>query len=122
MPIILNLPNKLEVDSTLTLSGQAADAKVTGDALKNKQDKLVGNSGQMVGFDVDGNAVAMDTTINTSITIPAGRLVGDINGDGIIDSTDFNFLMGATGSAGIKYYGTNFENAFTSRHILLIIF
>lgn len=60
MPIILNLPNKLEVDSTLTLSGQAADAKVTGDSLKNKQDKLVGSSGQMVGFDAEGNAVATE--------------------------------------------------------------
>lgn len=79
------------------------------------QREINGIEGQVVGFDANGNAVAVDAIVNTSITIPAGRLVGDINGDGVIDSTDFNLLVGGTGSAGIKYFNANFENDFISK-------
>lgn len=60
--------------------------------LDAKQAKLTGTAGQVVGFDANGNAVAQNGIHTTVITIPAGRMHGDINGDGKINAIDVDLL------------------------------
>lgn len=55
------------------------------------------------------------STIN--MTIPAGRLLGDINGDGIIDNADYVLLESGVGSAGIKYFNCNLNESFPDGNI-----
>ena len=53
------------IDTTLTKSGQAADAKAAGDAIGNKLDKAQGveNAGKILGIGNDGNVVPQDKPV-----------------------------------------------------------
>lgn len=52
-----NIPAATVIDTTLTKSGYAADAKAAGDAIEKKLDKAQGveNAGMILGVDEDGN-------------------------------------------------------------------
>ena len=54
-----NIPAATVIDTTLTKSGQAADAKAAGDAIDKKLDKAQGveNAGMILGVDESGNVV-----------------------------------------------------------------
>ena len=54
-----NIPAASVIDTTLTKSGQAADAKAAGDAIGKKLDKAQGveNAGMILGVDESGNVV-----------------------------------------------------------------
>lgn len=56
---------EIEVDTTLTQSGMAADAKSVGDQIANKQNKITGTAGQFVVIGDDGNV--------TTKTIPSAE-------------------------------------------------
>ena len=51
-------------DQPIENSPNAVKSGGVYDALLNKQDKLSGVTGQIVGFDIDGNAVALDAPVN----------------------------------------------------------
>lgn len=55
------------------------------------------------------------TLVNS--VIPAGRMRGDINGDGVIDNTDLNLISNGTGSLGTRYLGTVLSSAFPESNI-----
>lgn len=52
--------SSVSTDKTLTRYGQAADAKTVGDALTNKQDIILGKTGEFVVIDDNGNATTND--------------------------------------------------------------
>lgn len=58
--------------------------------LADKQDKLSGSEGQVVGFDADGKAAAQNLpgVKLLSTAIPKGRMRGDVDGDGVITNAD----------------------------------
>lgn len=55
----------VDVDATLTKAGQAADAKVAGDAIGKKIDKSqgTGNAGKILGIGADGNVTPQDKPV-----------------------------------------------------------
>lgn len=59
-------PGAVELDAA-TLDGHNADYFVTQEDVEKKQNKLSGEAGQVVGFDVDGNAIAQAAPV-TGIT------------------------------------------------------
>ena len=60
-----NIPAATVIDTTLTKSGQAADAKAAGDAIEKKIDKAQGveNAGKILGIGNDGNVVPQDKPV-----------------------------------------------------------
>lgn len=48
----------------------------------------------------------------TEIILPAGRMRGDVNGDGLVTIDDAYTIMNGIGSIGTKYYGTSFTEVF----------
>lgn len=60
-----NIPAATVIDTTLTKSGQAADAKAAGDAIGKKLDKAQGveNAGMILGVDESGNVVPEDKPV-----------------------------------------------------------
>lgn len=60
-----NIPAATVIDTTLTKSGQAADAKAAGDAIGKKIDKAQGveNAGKILGIDNDGDVVPEDKPV-----------------------------------------------------------
>lgn len=60
-----NIPAASVIDTTLTKSGQAADAKAAGDAIGKKLDKAQGveNAGKILGIGNDGDVVPEDKPV-----------------------------------------------------------
>ena len=60
-----NIPAATVIDTTLTKSGQAADAKAAGDAIGKKIDKAQGveNAGMILGVDESGNVAPEDKPV-----------------------------------------------------------
>ena len=60
-----NIPAATVIDTTLTKSGQAADAKAAGDAIEKKIEKAQGveNAGKILGIGNDGNVVPQDKPV-----------------------------------------------------------
>ena len=60
-----NIPAATVIDTTLTKSGQAADAKAAGDAIGKKIDKAQGveNAGKILGIGNDGNVVPQNKPV-----------------------------------------------------------
>ena len=60
-----NIPVATVIDTTLTKSGQAADAKAAGDAIGKKIDKAQGteNAGKILGIGADGNVTPQDKPV-----------------------------------------------------------
>ena len=60
-----NIPAATVIDTTLTKSGQAADAKAAGDAIEKKLDKAqgTGNAGKILGIGADGNVTPQNKPV-----------------------------------------------------------
>ena len=69
----------VQIDDTLTQSGQAADAKVTGDEFLDVRNLI----------ESIGREVVAETTL---ITIPSGWMHGDLDHDGLITKNDVQML------------------------------
>ena len=69
----------VQIDDTLTQSGQAADAKVTGDEFSDVRNLI----------ESIGREVVAETTL---ITIPSGWMHGDLDHDGLITKNDVEML------------------------------
>lgn len=69
----------VQIDDTLTQSGQAADAKVTGDEFSDVRNLI----------ESIGREVVAETTL---ITIPSGWMHGDLDHDGLITKNDVQML------------------------------
>lgn len=54
-----NGAGRVKIDATLSVSGEAADAAALGTELSEKQDVVPAQEGQYLGFDAEGNAVAV---------------------------------------------------------------
>ena len=54
-----NAAGRVKIDGTLAIAGEAADAAALGAELSEKQDVVPAQEGQYLGFDADGNAVAV---------------------------------------------------------------
>ena len=77
-----NIPAATVIDTTLTKSGQAADAKAAGDAIGKKLDKAQGveNAGMILGVDESGN-VAPE---NKPVQALAGATAPTTATDGVV--------------------------------------
>ena len=73
----------VQIDDTLTQSGQAADAKVTGDEFSDVRNLI----------ESIGREVVAETTL---ITIPSGWMHGDLDHDGLITKNDVEMLRDYT--------------------------
>ena len=75
-----NIPAATVIDTTLTKSGQAADAKATGDAIGKKIDKAQGveNAGMILGVDESGNVAPEDKPVQALAggSAPTTAMVG----------------------------------------------
>lgn len=65
------------VDATLSISGQAADAKATGDAIADLQTTLEGEI-ESLGTEVDGDLSALQTNLEGQIATASTTLSGQI--------------------------------------------
>lgn len=85
--ITANATNTI-IDDTLTQTGQAADAKATGDSLSGKVDKITGKSlstedytteekTKLSGIAVGATKVEIDTTLSTTGKAADAKTVGD---------------------------------------------
>ena len=68
-----NIPAATVIDTTLTKSGQAADAKAAGDAIEKKLDKAqgTGNAGKILGIGEDGNVTPQDKPVQALAGVSA---------------------------------------------------
>ena len=68
-----NIPAATVIDTTLTKSGQAADAKAAGDAIGKKLDKAQGveNAGKILGIGADGNVTPQDKPVQALAGVSA---------------------------------------------------
>ena len=68
-----NIPAATVIDTTLTKSGQAADAKAAGDAIEKKLDKSqgTGNAGKILGIGADGNVTPQDKPVQALAGVSA---------------------------------------------------
>ena len=68
-----NIPAATVIDTTLTKSGQAADAKAAGDAIEKKLDKAqgTGNAGKILGIGADGNVTPQDKPVQALAGVSA---------------------------------------------------
>ena len=68
-----NIPSATVIDTTLTKSGQAADAKAAGDAIEKKLDKAqgTGNAGKILGIGADGNVTPQDKPVQALAGVSA---------------------------------------------------
>nr|DAG75013.1 MAG TPA: hypothetical protein [Caudoviricetes sp.] len=103
---------RVEVDSTLTNSGSAADAKAVGDALQGtikalsqKLDKNQGttNAGKILGIGEDGNVVPQD---KPTYTLPQATsdALGGIKADAATAEDTQDVRIGADGKMRTKPY------------------
>lgn len=97
---------RVEVDSTLTESGSAADAKAVGDALGTKLDKNqgTGNAGKILGVGEDGIVVPQDKPTYTLPQATADAL-GGIKADAATAEDTQDVRMGADGKLRTKPTG-----------------
>lgn len=92
LQIVGSLGSDITIDSTLTQSGQAADAKVAGDAIRNLS-ALVGDTSvsdqisSAMEFATDDEIIAMLTELDA---IP---VLSDENGNIFTDETDTILLI-----------------------------
>ena len=63
--------------------------------------------------------VTDDFANHTLITIPAGRMRGDVDGDGKITQGDAYAIQNGTGSAGKKYFNLNLSTTFPDGNVPL---
>ena len=77
-----NIPAATVIDTTLTKSGQAADAKAAGDAIEKKLDKAQGveNAGMILGVDEEGNVAPEDKPVQAL----AGAAAPTTTTDGVV--------------------------------------
>ena len=75
-----NIPAATVIDTTLSKSGQAADAKAAGDAIGKKIDKAQGveNAGMILGVDESGNVAPEDKPVQALAggSAPTTAMVG----------------------------------------------
>ena len=68
-----NIPAATVIDTTLTKSGQAADARAAGDSIGKKLDKAQGveNAGMILGVNEDGNVTPQDKQVQALAGVSA---------------------------------------------------
>ena len=100
------IPTQVTIDSTLKQSGQAADAKIVGDALATKLDKNQGtaNSGKILGIGEDGIVVPQD---KPTYTLPQATadVLGGIKADAATAEDTQDVRIGTDGKLRTKPTG-----------------
>lgn len=100
-------------DSALEANGyaeQAASYKNSAELAKVAAEKARDQAQSIVGGDYANI---------TPIIIPAGRMRGDVDGDGKITQGDRYVIQNGTGSAGKKYYNLNLSTTFPDGNVPL---
>ena len=96
----------VELDTTLTQSGKAADAKAVGDALTNKQDTV--SDLETIRSGAAKGATALQSVPNTYRTAEAQDLIDNTKQDKLIAGANITIAadgktISATGSAGAMF-------------------
>ena len=111
---IVELENKLAaeiptVDSTLTQSGQAADAKATGDAINLLSEEKVNRSALSLGFGTDGKLYIMVSGVPTGSGVEINGTIGPSEGVAVF-SADFSGLA-PSATQFYSWEGRIYDNA-----------
>ena len=106
----------VELDTTLTQSGKAADAKAVGDALSDKQDTLI-QSGASVG------QIAKITAVDSNGK-PTAWVAADMpSGGGTAEEYELIFTDTVTEDAAAYFRDTDANgNTFALKKVILIVF
>ena len=73
--------------------------------------------GGFTGTEAAFNQALSNPPHMVTVSIPAGRMRGDINGDGMVTRLDADLMTGGKGSAGVGYYNQNLKTTFPDGNV-----